>query len=106
MSHTNVIYPQSIDRNPAAWQVREDDDDYGNSKGSSDVQIVSLLDLHDRVINRLDRAKALTYLLQTADTKEEASIHVTAILLEELIEQAQGTSERMWGYIQRERKGS
>ena len=106
MSHTNVIYPQSTDRDLSRWQVREDDDDHGNSKGSnSNVQTVSLLDLHDRVINRLDRAKALTYLLQTADTKEEASIHVTAILLEELIEQAQGTSERMWGYIQRERRG-
>ena len=103
MSHTNVIYPQSIDRDPAAWQVREDDDDHGSSKGNS-VQTVSLLDLHDRVINRLDRAKALTYLLQTADTKEEASIHVTAILLEELIEQAQGTSERMWSYIKREKR--
>ena len=105
MSHANthVIYPQSIDRIPATWQVREDDDDYG-SKGNSSVQTVSLLDLHDRVIDRLDRAKALTYLLQTANTKEEASIHVTAILLEELIEQAQGTSERMWGYIQREKR--
>jgi hypothetical protein len=102
-ANTHVIYPQSIDRNPAAWQIREDDDDYG--KSSSNVQTVSLLDLHDRVINRLDRAKALTYLLQTADTQMDGAIKVTAILLEELIEQAQGTSERMWNYIQRERKG-
>ncbi len=31
MSHanTNIIYPQSTDRT-AAWQVREDGDDYGN----------------------------------------------------------------------------
>ena len=106
MSHanTNVIYPQSIDRNPATWQVREDDDDYGKGRNSS-VQTVSLLDLHDRVIDRLDRARALTYLLQTADTQDKASIHVTAILLEELIEQAQKTSERMLSYIQRERRG-
>ena len=101
MSHanTNVIYPQSIERNPATWQVREGDDDDGTNR----VQTVSLLDLHDRVIDRLDRAKALSYLLQTADTQMDGAIKVTAILLEELIEQAQGTSERLWKYVQMEK---
>jgi hypothetical protein len=104
MSHTNVIYPQSIDRNPAAWQVREDDDDHGNSKGSSNVQTVSLLDLHNRVLERLDRAKALLHLLKTADTQADDIIQHTAAVLEEHIEQAQRTSRRVWDYMQREKK--
>ncbi len=105
MSQTNIIYPQSTDRT-ASWQVREDGDDYDNSKGDSEVRTVSLLDLHDRVIDRLSRAKAMTRLLQTADTQSDGAIQVTAIVLEEHIEQALTTSERMWGYIQRERRGN
>ena len=86
------------------WQVREDDDDYG--KGSnSNVQTVSLLDLHDRVIDRLDRARALSYLLQTADIQLAHVVRDTALVLEEHIEQAQRTSRRMWEYVQRERRG-
>ncbi len=106
MSHanTNIIYPQSTHRN-IAWQVREDGDDYG--KGSdSNVQSVSLLDLHVRVIDRLDRAKAMACLLQTADTKMDDAIPMTAAMLEELIEQAQSDSRRMLKYIQREKRGS
>ncbi len=102
MSHTNVIYPQSTDRT-ASWQIREDGDDY--DKGSSNVQTVSLLDLHVRVIDRLDRAKAMACLLQTADTKMDDTISMTAAMLEELIEQAQGDSRRMLKYIQREKRG-
>jgi hypothetical protein len=105
MSHANthVIYPQSIDRNPVAWQVREDDDDYG--KGSNNnVQTVSLLDLHNRVIERLDRAKSLIRLLQTADTQMEHVVRDTALVLEEHIEQAQTTSRRVWDYMQREKR--
>ncbi|WP_428623525.1 hypothetical protein [Sedimenticola sp.] len=102
MSHTNIIYPQSTHRN-IAWQVREDGDDYG--KGSNNVQRVSLSDLHDRVIERLDRAKALTHLLKTAETQADDVTQHTLGAIEEHIEQAQTTSNRMWGYIQRERRG-
>jgi len=102
-TNTNVIYPQSTDRT-TAWQVREDGDDYG--KGSnSNVQRVSLSDLHNRVLDRLDRAKALLHLLKTADKQTDDIIQHTAAVLEEHIEQAQTTSNRMWGYIQRERRG-
>jgi len=106
MSHvnTNVIYPQSTDRT-AAWQVREDGDDYSSSKDNRNVQRVSLSDLHNRVLDRLDRAKALLHLLKTADTQSDDIIQHTAAVLEEHIEQAQTTSNRMWGYIQRERRG-
>ncbi len=102
MSHanTNVIYPQSTART-ASWQVREDGDDY--DKGNN-VQTVSLLDLHVRIIDRLDRAKAMACLLQTADTKMDDTISMTAAMLEELIEQAQSDSRRMLKYIQREKK--
>ncbi len=106
MSHvnTNIIYPQSTDRT-TSWQVREDGDDYSSNKGNNNVQSVSLSDLHNRVIDRLDRAKALTHLLKTADTQPDDIIQHTAAILEEHIEQAQTTSNRMWGYIQRERRG-
>ncbi len=104
MSHanTNIIYPQSTDRT-ASWQVREDGDDYG--KGSnSNVQSVSLSDLHNRVLERLDRAKALLHLLKTADTQADDVIQHTAAILEEHIEQAQTTSRRVWDYMQREKR--
>jgi len=106
MSHanTNVIYPQSTTRT-ASWQVREDGDDYGSNKGNNNVQSVSLSDLHNRVLDRLDRAKALLHLLKTADSPADDIIQHTAAVLEEHIEQAQTTSNRMWGYIQRERRG-
>ena len=101
MSQTNVIYPQSTHRN-IAWQVREDGDDY--DKGSRNVQTVSLLDLHNRVLERLDRARALIHLLKTADTQADDVIQHTAAVLEEHIEQAQRTSRRVWDYVQREKK--
>ncbi len=106
MSHanTNIIYPQSTDRT-ASWQVREDGDDYDKGN-SSNVQRVSLSDLHDRVIEQLDRAKALTHLLKTAETQADDVTQHTLGAIEEHIEQAQTTSNRMWGYIQRERRGS
>ncbi len=105
MSHanTNIIYPQSTDRT-AAWQVREDGDDYGTNKGNNNVQSVSLSDLHNRVLDRLDRAKALTHLLKTADTLPDDIIQHTVAILEEHIEQAQTTSRRVWDYMQREKK--
>jgi len=104
MSHanTNVIYPQSTDRT-AAWQVREDGDDYGKSSNSN-VQSVSLSDLHNRVLERLDRAKALLHLLKTADSPSDDIIQHTAAILEEHIEQAQTTSRRVWDYMQREKR--
>ncbi len=104
MSHanTNIIYPQSTDRT-AAWQVREDGDDY--DKGSkSNVQSVSLTDLHNRVLERLDRAKALTHLLKTADIQADDVTQHTLGAIEEHIEQAQTTSRRVWDYMQREKR--
>jgi len=101
MSHanTNIIYPQSTDRT-ASWQVREDGDDYGNNN----VRTTSLSDMHNRILERLDRAKALTHLLKTADTQSDEVIQHTASVIEDLIALAQGTSRKMWEFIQREKR--
>ncbi len=104
MSHanTNIIYPQSTART-ASWQVREDGDDYDQGSNNN-VQSVSLSDLHNRVLDRLDRARALTHLLKTADKQADDIIEHTAAILEEHIEQAQTTSRRVWDYMQREKR--
>ncbi len=98
-ANTNVIYPQSTDRT-ASWQVREDGDDYGNRE----VRTTSLSDMHNRILERLDRAKALTHLLKTADTPSDEVIQHTASVIEELIVLAQSTSRKMWEFVQREKR--
>ncbi len=104
MSHvnTNIIYPQSTDRT-AAWQVREDGDDYGKDE-KSNVRTTSLSDMHNRIHERLDRARALIHLLKTADTQADDAIPLTAVVIEDLIESAQFTSRKMWEFIQREKR--
>jgi len=106
MSHanTNIIYPQSTDRT-ASWQVREDSDDYGNSKGRSGPSY-PLVGLQDRLTDRLERAKALTHLLQTADILLEHAVRDTARVLEEHIEQAQEATAQMWERIRQEKRDS
>ncbi len=100
----NITYPQSIESDVSRWQVREDGDDYGSNKGNNNVQSVSLSDLHNRVLDRLDRAKAMLHLLKTADTQPDDVLQHTVAILEEHIEQAQTTSRRVWDYMQREKK--
>jgi len=104
MSHvnTNVIYPQSTDRT-ASWQVREDGDDYGNSKGRSGPSY-PLVGLQDRLNDRLHRAHAIASLLHSADYLLEKDTRETALVLEELIEQAQEASAQMWERIRQEKK--
>jgi hypothetical protein len=100
MSHTNVIYPQSIDRNPAAWQVREDDDNYSKRAPVS----YPLIGLQDRLSDRLERARAMTHLLQSADILLEYVVRDTARVLEEHIEQAQEANAQMWERIRQEKR--
>lgn len=101
MSHanTNIIYPQSTDRNPTVWQVREDGDDYDNGSLS-----YPLLELHDRITDRLARAEALACLLQTADNPPDHATRVTAIVLQELIQQTQEANEKLWERIRQTRQ--
>ncbi len=96
MSHvnTNVTYPQFTDRNPSRWQVREDEDDYGKLSRK-------LLELHDLITDRLVRADALTYLMQTAENPPEHATRITAMLLQDLIQEAQKANEKLWEEVHR-----
>jgi hypothetical protein len=93
MSHTNVIYPQSTHRN-IAWQVREDEDDYGKLSSQ-------LLELHDLITDRLVRADALTYLMQTAENPPEHATRITAMLLQDLIRETQEANEKLWDELRK-----
>ena len=90
MSH-NVTYPQSIDRNPATWQVREEDDDYNLNP--------SIQKLIDFITDRLVRADALTDLLRMAENPPEHSTRITAMLLQDLIKEAQEANEKLWDMV-------
>jgi len=83
------IYPQSTDRDLSRWQVREDEDDYGKLSRK-------LLELHDLITDRLVRADALTYLMQTAENPPEHANRITAMLLQDLIQEAQTANEKLW----------
>lgn len=67
MSH-NITYPQSIEHDLSCCQVRENEDDYGNSElGTSILKLVNL------ITDRLVRADALTDLLRMAENPPEHS---------------------------------
>ncbi len=90
----NVIYPQSTDRDLSRWQVCEDDEDYGELSRK-------LLELHDLITDRLVRADALTYLMQTAENPPEHATRITAMLLQDLIQEAQKANEKLWEEVHR-----
>ncbi len=94
MSQTNITYPQSTDRDLSRWQVREDDEDYGKLSRK-------LLELHDRITDRLVRADALSYLMQTAENPPEHATQITAMLLQDLIQEAQQANEKLWEAVHR-----
>jgi hypothetical protein len=96
MSHANthVIYPQSSDRDPVRWQVREDDEDYVKSELGT-----AILKLIDLITDRLDRADTLTYLMQTAENPPEHATRITAMLLQDLIQEAQEANEKLWELV-------
>jgi hypothetical protein len=98
MSHamTNVSYSQSPERDLSRWQVREDDDDYGNAQLSKSVQ--ELLDL---ITDRLIRADALTDLLRSAENPPEHATRITAMLLQDLIRETQEANEKLWEELRR-----
>jgi len=96
MSHinTNITYPQSTDHDLSRWQVREEEDDYGKLRSK-------LLKLHDLITDRLVRADALTYLMQTAENPPEHANRITAMLLQDLIQEAQTANEKLWDEVHR-----
>ncbi len=93
-TNTNITYPQSTDHDPSRWQVREDEDDYGKLSRK-------LLELHDLITDRLVRADALTYLMQTAENPPEHATRITAMLLQDLIQEAQQANEKLWEEVHR-----
>jgi len=96
MSHTNVIYPQSIDRDPISWQIREDDDNYGNETLSR-----SILELINHITDRLIRADALAEIMQTAENPPEHATRITAMLLQDLIRETQEANEKLWDELRK-----
>jgi hypothetical protein len=93
-TNTNITYPQSTDCDLSRWQVREDDDDYGKLSRK-------LLELHDLITDRLVRADALTYLMQTAENPPEHATRITSMLLQDLIQDAQKANETLWEEVHR-----
>ncbi len=96
MSHanTNVIYPQSTDRDLSHWQVREDDDDYGNLNHSIQALI-------NHITDRLIRADALAEIMQTAENPPEHATRITAMLLQDLIRETQEANEKLWDELRK-----
>ncbi len=89
MSQTNVIYPQSTDRDLSRWQVREDNDDYGNLSHQ-------LQELINTITDRLIRAEALAEILQTSENPPEHATRITAMFLQDMIRETQQANEKLW----------
>ena len=93
MTH-NITYPQSIDHNPATWQVREDDDDYGNLSHQ-------LQELINTITDRLIRAEALAEILQTSENPPEHATRITAMFLQDMIRETQEANEKLWDELRK-----
>jgi hypothetical protein len=91
MSQTNISYSQSLERDPSLWEVREDDDGYGNENLSG-----SILELINHITDRLIRADALAEIMQTAENPPEHATRITAMLLQDLIRETQEANEKLW----------
>jgi hypothetical protein len=96
MSQTNITYSQSLERDTALWQVREDDDGYGNENLSG-----SILELINHITDRLIRADALAEIMQTAEKLPEHATRITAMLLQDLIRETQEANEKLWQEVRR-----
>jgi hypothetical protein len=89
-TNTHLIYPQSTDRDLSRWQIREEDDNYGNENLSR-----SILELINHITDRLIRADALAEIIQTAESPPEHATRITAILLQDLIRETQMANEQL-----------
>ncbi len=104
MSHANITYPQSTRHGPTLfhpWQIREDGDDYTTDSEGDNTPADTLLALTDRITERLTRAEALTWILQSAEQPPEQALKVTAMLLLDLIQEAREANEKVWEQIRR-----
>ena len=91
MSQTNITYSHSTNRELSRWQIREEDDNYGNENLSR-----SILELINHITDRLIRADALAEIIQTAENPPEHATRITAMLLQDLIRETQVANEKLW----------
>jgi len=104
MSHTNITYPQSTRHNLSLchpWQIREDGDDYTTDSEGDNNPAETLLSLTDHITERLTRAEALAWILQSAEQSPEHAVKVTAMILLDLIQDARETNEKVWEQVRR-----
>ena len=94
MSQTTITYSQSLERDLSRWQIREEDDNYGNENLSR-----SILELINHITDRLIRADALAEIIQTAENPPEHATRITAMLLQDLIQEAQQANEKLWDKV-------
>ncbi len=102
MSQSNFVYPLPTDDltliNSSRWQVREDEDEYGNN---SELPILTQLsNLSDFITDKLTKAEALSWVLQGAKHYPENADAVTAMVIAELIHEALEANEKQWEKIQ------
>lgn len=104
MSHTNISYPQSTRHNLSLchhWQVHEDGDDYNTDSEGRENPAEKLLELTDHITERLTRAEALAWILQSAEQPPEHALKVTAMLIQDLIQEAREANEEVWELVRR-----
>ena len=96
MSQTTITYSQSTDHDLSRWQIREEDDNYGNENLSH-----SILELINHITDRLIRADALAEIIQTAENPPEHATRITAMLLQDLIRETQEANEKLWDELRK-----
>ena len=99
MSHVNFVYSQSTSNdlaliNNTSWQVREEEDEYGNKQKLP--VLTQLSNLSDFITEKLTRAEALSWVLQGAKHYPESADSVTAMVIAELIHEALEANEKQW----------
>ncbi len=104
MSNTSFAYRQTTDRgltlvHSSTWHVRDDDDKYGTD--NEDKVEETLLELSDRITERLTRAQALAWVLQGSEHHPEKAGNITAMIIAELIHEALEAHEKQWDKIRR-----
>ncbi|MFA5530200.1 MAG: hypothetical protein WDA11_06000 [Thiohalomonadaceae bacterium] len=98
MSHTQFVYPQTAPAVCSAqnsiWYVGEDKETY--TAGFTD-----LLDLTDRIIDKLLKAEAVCWVLHDAKDYPENALAETTAVIAELIHEAYEAHTTQWEGVKR-----
>ncbi len=101
MSQSNFVYPLPTNDltliNNSPWQVREEEDEYGNK--SELPALTQLSNQSDFITDKLTKAEALSWVLQGAKHYPENADSVTAMVIAELIHEALEANEKQWEKI-------